>query len=159
MSEVTLKKIKSCRAACMDAKGFEAMKPAFDDTSAFILANALEFGEPSGVVVYENSPGKVGWEHCVYKVCVPVKGRSTLAGEQVKIEKLPELKTAACLVHKGSYDRLPEAWGRVCEWISENGYAATAVGREAYLNDCKLTPAEELLTEIQVPVKAVNRSG
>lgn len=60
--------------------------------------------------------------------------------------------TAACLVHKGPYDQLPDVWDRVYKWVYANGYKPIAVGREAYINDCDRVPPEELLTEVQVPV-------
>ena len=150
MSGVKLKTIRSCRVAYADGKGFEGVKTAFKDAMIFMLANGYEFGEPAGILVYGNSPREVGWDSCVYRACIPAKGRPKLASRR-QIEKLPAI-TAACLVHQGPYSMLPGVWGRVYEWIFANGYKPAAVGREAYLNDCDRTPTRELLTEVQVPI-------
>jgi effector-binding domain-containing protein len=150
MTEITVKDIKACKVASTEGKGFEGIKVAFKDTLVFILANGYKFGKLAGILVYGNSPVEVGWDNCVYKACMPVKGRPELASRR-QIEVLPAI-TAACMVHKGPYDQLPEVWNKVYAWLSENGYKPTAVGREAYLNDCDVTPPEEPLTEVQVPV-------
>jgi AraC family transcriptional regulator len=151
MTEVIVKDIKASKVVSTQGKGFAGIKTAFKDSLVFILANGYKFTKPAGIFVYENDPKEVGWDNCVYKACIPMKGWPDELASTRQIEKLPAV-TAACLVHKGPYDQLPEVWDRVYKWIYANGYRPTAVGREAYINDCDRVPPEELLTEVQVPV-------
>lgn len=151
MAEIKVKKVESCRVACLEAKGFDAMKESFGELGVWLKSSGTRRGDPPGIVIYVNSPKDVGWENCVTKVCVPVSGKPKPIAGRMKLEELPAI-TAACYVHKGPYDQLSVAWDKVYTWIFANGYEPTAVGREAYLNDCDLTQPEELLTEVQVPV-------
>jgi effector-binding domain-containing protein len=46
-----------------------------------------------------------------------------------------------------------EAWGRVLKYAQENGLRPVGPAREHYLNDPEVTPTQELLTEVQLPVE------
>ena len=59
---------------------------------------------------------------------------------------------AVTAVHRGPYDMVGEAWGRVLKYAQENGLRTVGAAREFYLNDPNVTPASELLTEVQLPV-------
>lgn len=73
--------------------------------------------------------------------------------DKVEFKVLPEVD-AACIFHKGSYDRFHESYAVVLEYIEENGYEVCGNIRESYIDGVwnKDNP-EEWLTEIQVPVR------
>lgn len=64
---------------------------------------------------------------------------------------LPAVRVAAC-TYVGPYDGLEKAYGAVFTWINSNGYEAKFPTREIYLNDPAVTPPEQLVTEIQIPI-------
>lgn len=64
---------------------------------------------------------------------------------------LPALRVASC-THVGPYDGLQKAYGSLFTWINNNGYQAQFPTREVYLNDPAVTPPEQLVTEIQIPI-------
>jgi effector-binding domain-containing protein len=73
-------------------------------------------------------------------------------GEKMAISILPAVPDAACLIHKGEYSKLHEAYGHIMQWMDANGYQPAGPCREVYLNSPDETPPAELLTEIQFPV-------
>jgi effector-binding domain-containing protein len=150
MTEITVKNFKACKVVSTQGKGFAGITTAFKDSLVFIVANGYKFRKPDGILVYENNPAEVDREEWVYKACIPMKGRPELASTR-SVEWLPTI-TAACLVTRGSYHGQPKVWGRVYQWIHDNGYTPVARGREVYLNDWYSTPPEKLFIEVQVPV-------
>ncbi|OPX65451.1 MAG: Bacterial transcription activator, effector binding domain [Methanomassiliicoccales archaeon PtaB.Bin134] len=56
-------------------------------------------------------------------------------------------------IHKGPYDTVGEAWGRVLKFAQENGLKRNGPDREIYLNDPTNLPVSEVLTEVQLPVE------
>ena len=60
---------------------------------------------------------------------------------------------AATGTHKGSYDRLEQAYGEIFKYMEENSLEPTGVYYDYYINDPSVTPEDELLTKIVIPVK------
>jgi AraC family transcriptional regulator len=56
-------------------------------------------------------------------------------------------------VHKGSYQSLGEMFGRLAQWIEENGYEIVGPSITICYNDPHTTPEEELISECQFPVR------
>lgn len=73
--------------------------------------------------------------------------------DTIKFEKLKPIK-AACVYHKGSYDKLGEAYGYIIKWVEENGYEVAEPIRERYIDGMwNKEDVNEWLTEIQVPIR------
>lgn len=74
--------------------------------------------------------------------------------EDICFKFIPEVEYAACVLHKGPYDQLPQAYSAIVLFIEENGYEIVGNQREVYIDGVwnKDTP-NEWLTEIQFPVK------
>ncbi len=66
----------------------------------------------------------------------------------------------ACVCHKGPYETISLAYGHILDWIEKNGYSISAGIRECYIKGISDTEdADELVTEIEIPVKkTMNRS-
>jgi DNA-binding transcriptional MerR regulator len=71
----------------------------------------------------------------------------------VTYKKIPYVKTAACIFHKGLYETLGKSYAEIFTWIEKNGYKVSAHPRESYIDGCwnKEDP-NNWLTEIQVPI-------
>ena len=73
--------------------------------------------------------------------------------DSIKFEKLNPIK-AACIYHKGSYEKLGEAYGYILKWVEENGYEIAESIRERYIDGMwNKEDVNEWLTEIQVPIR------
>jgi effector-binding domain-containing protein len=72
--------------------------------------------------------------------------------DNIQAGEIPAGKIATC-VHIGPYTDMPPAYAALSEWIKENGYEATGVAYEIYLNDPGQTPPQELMTQIVFPLQ------
>ncbi|NNJ28633.1 MerR family transcriptional regulator [Bacteroides xylanolyticus] len=74
----------------------------------------------------------------------------------VSFQKLPEIKEAACIFHKGSYDTFPRSYAKVLKFIEENGYEICGNIRESYMDGVwNKDKEEDWLSEIQIPVHKI----
>lgn len=68
-----------------------------------------------------------------------------------KVERVPE---AVCVLHKGSYGTLREAYAFAFNWIKDNNYEAADHPRESYIDGIWNKDSEEdWLTELQIPIR------
>lgn len=68
---------------------------------------------------------------------------------------IPGVPQAACVLHKGPYSALREAYAFLYRWIEENGYRPVGPSRDSYIDGIwNKDSEEEWLTEVQVPVAA-----
>ena len=73
--------------------------------------------------------------------------------EHVKFQTLPEAKVASCMV-KGSYDQMPDVYGAVISWVSENGYECSSPMFNIYhVSPHETQNPDEFVTEVCYPVK------
>jgi effector-binding domain-containing protein len=85
------------------------------------------------------------------EVAIPITGRIEV-DEGMEVKNLPPARVLA-VVHKGSYETLHMTYKDLYDYMMKNGMEFAGPGRELYLSDpCKTAP-EELLTEIQLPIK------
>lgn len=76
----------------------------------------------------------------------------TLPGRaQIKAGEIPGGRVATCL-HIGPYSEMEPAYTALTDWVKDNGYEATGVVYELYLNDPRETPPAQ--TQIIFPLKS-----
>ncbi len=93
MTKITVKMIKACKVVSTQGIGFAGIKTIFKESLVPILANGYEFSKPAGIFVDENDTTEASPRYnCVYKACIPVKGRPDENASTRLIEKLPPLK-------------------------------------------------------------------
>jgi DNA-binding transcriptional MerR regulator len=59
----------------------------------------------------------------------------------------------ACVTHVGAYEELGLAYHALYAWAQDQGREARGLIREVYRNDPADTPAEELVTELMMPIQ------
>ncbi|WP_430885005.1 MerR family transcriptional regulator [Fusibacter sp. JL216-2] len=73
--------------------------------------------------------------------------------ELIKFKKIKGYKEALCVLHKGPYSTLPDAYNFAFEWVKDNGYEVVGLPRESYIDGIwNKDSDEEWLTEIQIPI-------
>jgi effector-binding domain-containing protein len=72
---------------------------------------------------------------------------------EIKAGEIPAGQVATCL-YTGPYSDIESAYNALIEWMKDNGYEATGVSYELYLNDPNETPPAELQTQIIFPLKS-----
>jgi effector-binding domain-containing protein len=87
------------------------------------------------------------------EVAVPISGRISIEDPSVEVRNLKPFKVAS-LVHKGSYESIGEAYEKLLEFVRENDLEVTGPMMDLYLNDPNTVKPDDILTEIQIPVRA-----
>ncbi len=107
----------------------------------------LEVREPV-LTINEFSEGE---DRIAVHACV---GLTTEPGElhRAKIARLPG-GLFACLTHVGPYEALGLAYHALLAWVQEHGHEPLGPVWEFYVNDPADVPAEELVTEVALPLK------
>ena len=90
-------------------------------------------------------------EHANMEVAIPVTGKIT-ATEGIEVRNLKATRVAS-LIHKGSYETISPAYPRLHEYVMKNNLQITGQLMDLYLSDPNTTPKDEIMTEIQIPVK------
>jgi len=78
--------------------------------------------------------------------------KSIPGNDDIKSSRLPGGK-AAFAVHVGPYSEVEPTYNALMQWIKDQGFEWTGVTYEFYINDPDDTLAEELVTEIFLPLK------
>ncbi len=71
---------------------------------------------------------------------------------EIQAGEMPQGRIATCL-YVGPYSDIGPAYSALDEWVRENGYEATGVAYEIYLDDPTSTPPHELKTQIVLPLR------
>ncbi len=87
------------------------------------------------------------------EVAVPVTGKVTLVDPEAEVKNLEPAKVVS-LVHNGSYETISKAYQRLYKYVSERGLEIIGPMRDLYLNDPNKVEPDDIMTEIQVPIKA-----
>lgn len=73
--------------------------------------------------------------------------------DMVKYKRIKGVKEALCVLHKGSYATLPDAYNFAMQWIKDNGYEVVGLPRERYIDGIwNKKSDEDWLTELQIPI-------
>ena len=111
-------------------------------------------GKPAGppILLYylENADLSQPVEKMMVEAAWPVDN------DQFANATLPKIK-AARVMYKGPYQGLNEIYSSIFAWISQNDYKVNYPTREINYNDPTTTPAEDLLTEIIIPIEEKNK--
>lgn len=91
-------------------------------------------------------------EYADIEVALPVSGRLDLDDTSITVRTLPAVKVVST-IYKGPYEGVEVAFTKLFEYMAENDLEPAGASRELYLNDPHEVPEEELLSEVQIPVK------
>lgn len=88
------------------------------------------------------------------EMAIPVQGPVEVNDPDYSVRTLPAEKVIS-VVYRGPYehDGFSVAFGNAFRYAAEHGLETGGPDRQVYLNDPDNTPPEELLTEVQIPVK------
>ena len=79
-----------------------------------------------------------------------------VSGIGYEVVELPEMPTAATLVHRGDMTGIGESWSALMEKVVADGYRVIGPAREVYLEATGHEPGPDWVTELQVPVVPVS---
>lgn len=86
------------------------------------------------------------------EVAIPITGKIAVENPAVEVHNLEPCRVVS-LVHKGSYETISHAYQRLHGYVSEKGLEIVGPMRDLYLNDPNTVAPDEIMTEIQAPIK------
>ena len=97
---------------------------------------------------YKDKNIKVRYSQAVIKEEEPFK-----ENDDIRFMNLPETK-CVCIYHKGAYDELGKAYGKIMKYIEDQKLEIIDFPRECYIDGIwNKENVDDWLTEIQVPIK------
>lgn len=78
-----------------------------------------------------------------------------VAGAGYDVVELPEMETAATLLHRGDMSGIGQSWAALMEQLTADGYRVVGACREVYLHADGHEPGPDWVTELQAPVEKV----
>ncbi len=109
---------------------------------------------PYSFIIYHDGEYKEKDIDVEYCEAVHQAGTDT---ETIKFKTIEGVKQAACVLHKGPYSALPQAYAAVFKWIEDNNFIPADNPRESYIDGIwNADSDEDWLTEVQVPVMPID---
>ena len=152
--DVVLKKVESQTVASVRdiIPTYNDIGKLFGELFSFTGRHRTKLVGPPMAIYYDT-------EYCEKDIdveaAVPITGNLP-SHKKVTVRQLPEIESAACLIHKGPYENFNQAYKALMNWLEANGYQISGPNREIYLKGpgrfLKGNPAD-YVTEIQLPVK------
>lgn len=121
--------------------------PLIEGLDQALVAAGRPIIEP-GIFWYDTAPDDRLEVHVSY-----VAEPEPVAGDGYDIVDLPEVATAATILHHGDLSTLGETWGQLMEQVVADGYRMVGASREVYLEADGHVPGPGWVTELQVPVE------
>jgi len=124
----------------------QVLGKAYDDIMNYLMAIGVQ---PAGApyVGYFNMDMQDLDIEIGFPVAEVLEGK-----DHIQASEIPAGKQVSCL-HVGPYHKVEAAYNAMMEWVTVNGYTATGISYEFYLNDPENTPESELLTRVVFPLK------
>jgi effector-binding domain-containing protein len=88
------------------------------------------------------------------EVALPIAGRITLDDPSIEVKNLPG-GTFVSIIHTGPYQGVGKAHERIYAYVVEHGYVPDGPSRELYYSDPHEVPEDQLMTEVQFPIRKV----
>jgi len=150
--KVVVKKIEPQLVASM-----RGILPAYGEVGQFYgeifkhLAKRMIF-KPAAATMLICYDGEYKERDVDVELCVPIR-KPIPGSDKVKVNELPEIE-AACIIHKGPYEGISEAYGALMAWVEKNGFQFAGPSREIYITSPYDTEdTAKYVTEIQFPVE------
>lgn len=154
LDEVGVKTVPASTVVSLTHVGaYDAIGPAIDRLMDELMeAGLMPMGPVAGT--YLNDPSKVAADELETRLSVPVMiaGEPPALSEGLSIEQWPETQVAFAW-HRGDFAGEGEAHARLMAWMTESKKKPAGPPRALWYHDPEITVAEDLITEVQVPVR------
>lgn len=158
--EIILKRVEPVWVASVGGliQSYDQSEPIFDRLFDEVYAYVHRQGVRNpgcGIAIYHDASNE-GEE-------MPVEALAALSerirpSQQVRVYELPGIDIAASVVHHGPFATLGNAYQALLAWIQANGYRTAGPTRELYLSYQRGGDQSQFVTEIQFPVRKVEKA-
>ena len=156
LTEPVVKEIPQLHIICKTQRGSisELMEKLIGDLVGVVYhpdnqRNLVKMTGPLMALYHEEEPDI---NDMFVVVAVPVTGKISVTDPDIEIRNLPAVSVLS-LVHKGPYESIGIAYQKLMEYANAQGIELTGPFRELYLNNPQETTPENIMTEIQAPIK------
>lgn len=148
--QVVLKKVEPIRVAAIKTviPGLEDLPLLFEELARYLAQHKVMPGGPPMALFYDEEYRE---NNLSVEAALPVRG-SLPDSDRIKLRDLPELESAASLVHTGPLEKLVQAFGAALNWIEANNYRISGPNREIFVKASPMSDQANFLTEVIVPV-------
>jgi predicted transcriptional regulator YdeE/DNA-binding transcriptional MerR regulator len=158
--EIILKRIEPMWVASVAGviPNYDQSEPIFDRLFDEVYAYVHRQGVRNpgcGIAIYHDA--QHDGEEMPVEALAPLPERIR-GSQRVRVYELPGIETAASVVHHGPFATLGNAYRSLIAWIQANSYRATGPTRELYLSYQRGADQSQFVTEIQFPVKKVEKT-
>ncbi len=154
MDKIKVEKTKPIQLAYIEHVGVYGEIP-FDEYIPRLYAWAKEKKVRPGfkmISLYHDNPEEKPPAECRSEIGIPIKG-TTAPDKEIKIKELPSMEVAV-IKHKGPSSQYKETYGKLGEWIEENGYEWAGPSMEVCTKKPKVVGNETIIyATVQVPIK------
>jgi effector-binding domain-containing protein len=151
--QVVIKKIEPQLIASIRAiiPTYGDVGPLYQELMQYVFGNG---GRPGGPALYICHDPEFKEANPDIEAGIPLAAAIPGTG-RVRVYELSGIERAACIVYRGPYEKISEAYSFIMGWLEQNGYRITGPDREHYLTGPNETqnPAD-YVTEIQFPITA-----
>jgi effector-binding domain-containing protein len=147
---IKLLRVKSEKVAYIPYVGsYDKIPELMQEVAQWLMEKKLKM---TGLVygTYFNSPEEVTEDKLQYEIGFGFEGEVIPEGK-VGIKEIPEHSVLAAM-HKGPYTKVGPVIHALIAYSIKDNYDIVGPISEAYFNDPMVTPEEELLTEVRLPV-------
>jgi len=146
--------VKKERAAVITHKGpVEELARMQSEMSQWCIKNNVD-PDVSSVRLHKHPEG-VDFYDMAFDIRVYLGDKDVTAEEPVKVVEIPEHK-AVRAIYKGPYSKLPNVHAMMKDYCRKNGCDVIDYNEEIYLNNPFKVKANELLTEVRMPIVKLN---
>jgi len=151
--DVVIKKVEPLKVASL--RGIVPTPPEqgslWRELEGYLAMHRVRPSSPCLSLYHDDEYKERDWD---IEVCEPLN-QDLPPGKRIKVQELPGIPCMACVVHKGPFVTIQEAYDALMRWIDSNGYHIIGPGREVYLRAAKggSQTDPDTVTEIQFPVE------
>ena len=124
----------------------------FDELCSYLAGQRVQYAGPPLAIYYDQEYREKDVD---VELAVPVAGEIPTTS-RIRIRRLPPIEQAACLIYKGAYEKINQAYSTLVSWVEANGYQINGPDREVYLKGPGEGTEDDpagYITELQLPVK------
>lgn len=154
VSKVSIKKIDAILVASIRdvIPTYADIWQLYDEVFAYLKRNRIPTVGPPMAIYYDKEYNE---NNIDVETAVPISHKPERI-YRIRISELPPVELMACVMHRGDYSKIGQAYHSLMTWIGRNGYCITGNEREVYLNRQENTiDPVSFVTELQFPVKSV----
>jgi len=150
--QVSLKKVEPMQIASIRevVPGYADSGRLYGELYAYLGKAGVSPSGPPIVILYDHEYKEKDVD---VEAAVPVSREITESG-RIKVSELPGVLQMACVLYKGGYEGISEAYQALMDWIENNGFAIAGNSREVYVQGPGQTQdTQSYVTEVQFPVE------